>query len=83
MSHHLPLTCSILPLACMSVFACNGVGAAEDIVQKGCVTDADCPGGRYIDGLQGGLRTSSCASIADYLEGTDTEAVDGGRARLH
>ncbi len=70
------LSAAAVTLAC----ADPGGGTAEDIVQKGCVADADCPGGRCIDGLPGGLCTSNCVSSAECPSGTvctDTEAVDG------
>lgn len=53
---------------------------AEEVVQKGCSENADCTGGRCVDGLPGGLCTANCTSQGDCPEGTvctDTEAHSG------
>lgn len=53
---------------------------ADDVIQKGCESDADCPGGRCVEGLPGGLCTANCGHGSDCPEGTictDTEAHGG------
>ena len=68
-------------LAVVTGFGCGGDDeSAEDIVQKGCELDSDCPGGRCIEGLPGGLCTKNCSASGDCPDGTvcaDTEATDG------
>lgn len=58
----------------------SGDETAEDLVQKGCESNSDCPGGRCIEGLPGGLCTKNCDASADCPDGTvcaDTEATGG------
>lgn len=61
--------------------ACRGEEpTSTDIVSKGCTENADCEGGRCIEGLPGGLCTSDCETQDDCPEGTlctDTEATQG------
>lgn len=58
----------------------HGGTDATDVVTKGCDQNSDCPGGRCVEGLPGGLCTANCAHHEDCPEGTlciDTEAVQG------
>jgi len=51
-----------------------------ELVQSGCATDDDCPGGRCVAGIGEGLCTANCTTQEDCPDGTlctDTEAVDG------
>lgn len=74
-----------LALAAGATWSCGdpaeaGSGEAHDIVQMGCSADADCEGGRCVDGLPGGLCTRNCVAHEDCPDGTrctDTEAPDG------
>ena len=52
----------------------------KELVQSGCDTDDDCPGGTCIAGIGDGLCTASCVTDAECPEGTlctDTEASAG------
>lgn len=52
----------------------------EELVQSGCSTDENCPGGRCIVGIGEGLCTADCTAQEDCPEGTictDTEAQNG------
>ncbi len=72
---------SVLAVAALLGYGCGDDGTeAHDIVQKGCEQNADCPGGRCVEGLPGGLCTSNCQGAEDCPEGTictDTEAHGG------
>ena len=73
----------LIVLSCITgLVACGdeSEGAAHEVVHKGCSENADCPGGRCVEGLPGGLCTSNCSSQEDCPNGTtctDTEAHGG------
>ena len=53
---------------------------AKELVQSGCNSDDDCPGGTCVAGIGEGLCTADCSAQADCPEGTictDTEAPNG------
>lgn len=80
----------LLALAAVSLLAAgcseeSGTSPAdlprEELIQSGCTTDTDCPGGRCIVGIGDGLCTANCTLQEDCPSGTvctDTESVSGG-----
>lgn len=77
----------IVALALPALSACSNQDARDpadippkELVQSGCNTDDDCPGGRCVAGVGEGLCTANCTEQADCPDGTvcaDTEATGG------